>query len=163
MMINLRTRGILALLIMLAFVLSSSLLFLKSVSVPDFINLNRDRISLYEKRFDGLRKMLPARGGIGYVSDVPVGLNAAEIKGLKKDLSSEDSRKYFKKVKKAKIDYARFQYVVSPLVVSPDSAHPLLVGNFSNSDIDYWYYIADNFILVEDFGNGVMLFEDSAR
>jgi len=163
MMKNLKTRGILALLIMLAFVLSSSLLYLKSLSVPGSFKLNSDRISQYEKRFKGLRETLPARGAIGYVSDVPVGLSKADIRELKRGITGEYSRNYLKRLKEAGRERLTVQYVVSPLILYPDSSHKLVVGNFSTSDIDYREYISDNFTLVEDFGNGVMLFEDSTK
>jgi len=163
MMKNLKTRCILALLIMLAFVLSSSLLYLKSLSVPGSFKLNSDRISLYEKRFKGLRETLPARGAIGYVSDMPVGLSSSDIRELKRDSNSENNRIDIKKLEKANKDYVWFQYIVSPRVVYPGTSQKHVVGNFSTPDIDYRDYIADHFALVEDYGNGVMLFEDSTR
>jgi len=51
-------------------------------------------------------------------------------------------------------DYYLAQYALAPLVVDLSADHPIVVGNFHSSSAE----IPPNLWLVEDFGNGVMLF-----
>ena len=81
-----------------------------------------------DQRFRGLKARLPAGGVIGYLGE------------------SGDS---------ATPDYYLAQYALAPLVVDPSPHHSLVVGNFPSSRP---FAIPQDLRLVEDFGQGVMLF-----
>ena len=81
-----------------------------------------------DQRFAALKARLPARGVIGYIGE------------------SGDS---------ATPDYYLTQYALAPLVVDPSAHHSLVVGNFPSSRP---FRIPQSLRLVEDFGQGVMLF-----
>ena len=96
---------------------------------PSPRHLRSDDISnRSDKRFAALRARLPASGVIGYVG------------------STGDS---------ATPDYYLTQYALAPLVVDLSPNHSLVVGNFPSLPAAG---IPNNLRLVEDFGNGVMLF-----
>lgn len=81
-----------------------------------------------DQRFALLKARLPASGVIGYIGE------------------TGDS---------ATPDYYLTQYALAPLVVDLSSHHSLVVGNFPSSPP---VGIPQNLRLVEDFGQGVMLF-----
>ena len=105
-----------------------------------FTRHSGDPISGYEKRFTGLRQVLPGKGAVGFLSDVP----APFLKG----------------------DDARIgtlyltQYVLSPVVVYDNAQYPLVVGNFHSSPHPSPELLK---ILrlrpIANFGNGVVLFK----
>ena len=81
-----------------------------------------------DQRFAALKARLPAGGVIGYI-------------GEPGDLATPD--------------YYLTQYALAPLVVDLSPNHSLVVGNFPSSPP---FGIPQNLHLVEDFGQGVMLF-----
>ena len=92
-------------------------------------------ITIYERRFDELKKWLPEHGVVGYVSD--------ETDAIKETES-----------------YYLTQYALAPLVVVRGADRPLVVGNFGHGG-----QVAPvaNLKIVKDFGNGVVLFETATR
>ena len=96
---------------------------------PTPADVGRDNVARRsDQRFAGIRKSLPQRGIIGYVGE------------------SGDS---------ALVDYYLARYALAPLVIDRSPNHPLVAGNFPTSppkpppgDLE----------LLEDFGNGVLLF-----
>ena len=101
--------------------------------------LGRDNISLYEKRFEGLEKILPPHGIVGYISDKPITsytwMPDAEIIA----------------------QYYLTQYAVAPVVVDNSIERKLVIGNFHKRDISLPQ--DKKFTVIEDLGNGVVLFE----
>ena len=89
--------------------------------------------SLDEQRFEGVRTMLPEHGVVGYFSDVP-----------------GDVGRYYST-----------QYALAPLVVDNSTGHHFVVGNLS--DAHSTIPISHHWVLVRDFGNGVVLFENRGR
>jgi len=87
-----------------------------------------DIYSRSDQRFAVLKTRLPLRGVVGYIGE------------------SGDS---------ATPDYYLTQYALAPLVVERSSAHSFVVGNFPSLSPKG---IPLNLRLVEDFGNGVLLF-----
>lgn len=83
-----------------------------------------------DQRFAALKARLPAGGVIGYIGE------------------TGDS---------ATPDYYLTQYALAPLVVDLSPHHSLVVGNFPSSPP---FGIPQNLHLVEDFGQGVMLFAE---
>jgi hypothetical protein len=96
----------------------------------DQSQIGKDGISSYEKRFDGLRTVLPPRAIIGYVSDA-------------EPYSAE---------------YYLTQYTLAPLTVDPKQSHDLVVGNFVNKASNPKIWNGANLDLRLDLGNGVKLF-----
>ena len=81
-------------------------------------------------RFAGLRRALPERGVVGYVGE------------------ADDS---------GEADYYLAQYALVPLVVERSPDHPLVIGNFPASRLASSPATLKGFVLVRDFGNGVLL------
>jgi hypothetical protein len=99
------------------------------VQAPDPTLVRADDIAKRsDQRFAALKSRLPARGVIGYIGE------------------TGDS---------ATPDYYLTQYALAPLVVDYSSDHGMVVGNFPSS----WpSQSPPNLRLVEDFGDGVLLF-----
>lgn len=96
----------------------------------DQTRFGTDGISMYEKRFDGLRPVLPPHATVGYVSD---------------------SAPY-------DIEYYLTQYTLAPVTVDPKQSHDLVVGNFVNKASNPTTWNGANLDLSLDLGNGVKLF-----
>lgn len=95
-----------------------------------------DAMTLYERRFEELRKSLPAHGTIGYISD-----------------EAGDDGTW---------DYYRTQYALAPLVVERTAEREFVVGNFRDGD-DGKIRANYDLILLKNFGNGVMLFAKKVK
>jgi hypothetical protein len=100
-----------------------------------------DEVSRHEARLQALRRALPGHGVVGYVSDAP----AAGI-----DPASSEARQAFKR-------YLLTQYALAPLVVLRSIEAELVVGDFSAAGPD-GASTPPGFVLVKDFGQGVVLF-----
>jgi hypothetical protein len=93
-------------------------------------------------RFEDLASELPARGVVGYVSDVPVGqpLGAALYGGL--------------------------QYTLAPRLVTDQRTQPSpewVIGDFSKPLDVVQFGAKRGLTLVKDFGNGAVLYRNQAR
>jgi len=105
--------------------------------------IGRDNISSYEKRFLELKKLLPSYGLIGYITEPKV-VNAQDLKLAQT------------------VDAAEFyltQYTLSPVILSNSLKQGLVVGNFHSGIKDNSFLKDKKLILIQDFGNGVMLFK----
>jgi hypothetical protein len=113
------------------------------------LNIGRDEITLSEQRFGELRKVLPPRGVVGFVSD------EMEVNGNQEPIDKTQRGWWLApEVKK----YYLTQYALAPLIVVRGTDKPLIVGNFSNG----WNETitrAHGLTPLRDFGNGVVLFE----
>lgn len=90
----------------------------------------------YLRRFDELKKALPARGVVGYVdnrADNPLGPGY----------------------------YYAVQYALAPLVVERSTERNLVVGNFTSAAVTSQY--PANLVPIRDFGQGVILFTQRHR
>ena len=90
------------------------------------------KFAAYERRFDELRKALPGRGVVGYVSDETDEFEKTE-------------------------NYYLTQYVLAPLVVVRGADRPWVVGNFGHGGQSAAAAGA-RLTPVKDFGDGVVLF-----
>jgi hypothetical protein len=81
-------------------------------------------------RFAELRRALPERGVVGYVGE-----------GGESEVA----------------DYYLTQYALVPIVVERSLDHPLVIGNFPFSRVASSPATPKGFVLVRDFGNGVLL------
>jgi hypothetical protein len=105
--------------------------------------IGRDPVSLYEKRFDEIKKDLPAFGTIGYITD-----------------------KYYKNIgldQKAATDYYLTRYALSPVLVTSSVTHPLVIGNFHDTSAGLKTATEAGIILIKDYGNGLMLFKGKTK
>ena len=104
--------------------------------------LGTDEITLYEKRFEELKKILPSHGVVGYISN-------KEAEDIRFDAGAGE--------------YYLSQYALTPLVVAYSSNYPLVVGNFRQAVVDPQIYAGKGLVPLKDFGNGVMLFRREGR
>jgi hypothetical protein len=91
-----------------------------------------------ERRFAGLRTLLPTRGIVGYLSD--------------SGGSQESVRRYY-----------LTQYSLAPVVVAPDSNREMVVANFSSPSAIVRLADAQGLTVEKDFGNGVALLRRRPR
>lgn len=104
--------------------------------------VGRDKITLWEKRFDGLRRILPKNSIVGYVSD------------LRDDQGD--------------VEYRQVQYTLTPVLVAERLDLPLVIGNFHSETVinaaNHGEFPPDKrLILVKDYGKGVMLFRETTK
>lgn len=129
-----------AVLVLAVFALLSNLHFFRKAAGSDFAR--KDAISLYERRFEGLKGVLPPRGVVGYVSD-------HQARDIRFDAGSGD--------------FYLTQYALAPLIVVYSLEPTFIVGNFRRSTPTADFLRSRNLILLKDFGNGVMLFRNESR
>ena len=128
-------------------VLGFSLLSARTMLVAIPVGTYNDMVAAYEKRFDGLRRALPARGVIGYVSD-------SDFFG---DLYLTEYALAPRVVDRPFSGYPPF----SGSVVSGQT--PAVVGNFT-SPANIPRVAAENGLIVSrDFGSGVVLLVPETR
>jgi len=132
------TRVKIGLLLIALFASVSQLQALRSARVA-YRSLSRpDEVTLYEVRLRELKRALPARGVVGYVSDST---------GDAERPDSDQGRRAFKR-------YLLTQYALVPVVVVRSVNADLVVGDFESSD----GFRPPGFTAVRDFGKGVVLF-----
>lgn len=116
--------------------LSSALLSFGRTIVAGRSGAGQDEITMYEKRLEGLRKELPARGTVGYVTDVKPSEVLADPIHLAR--------------------YYLTQYVLSPVLVDNGYGHELIIGNFHRHPSESTAGPLQ-FGMLKDLGNGVVL------
>ncbi len=89
---------------------------------------------LMEHRLARLRQHLPARGAVGYIGDESRWDYAATFK-------------------------VAAQYVLAPLVVEDGPRHELIVGNFFDRPDPVEVARRHDLVILQDFGDGVILFK----
>lgn len=98
-----------------------------------------DIITQFEKRFERVKKILPKHGVVGYFTD--------------KKFDAAVDTKYF---------YLT-QYALSPVIVLRNTKQQLIVANVSESFNSFEFCKNNNFHLLSNFGNGIMLFSKKAK
>ncbi len=98
----------------------------------------QDEISVYQRRMELLRPVLPARGVVGYLGDPAP--------------TAEGALQHFRR-------YLLAQYSLAPLLVLEGTKAEFLVGNFYPGTTPA---PPPGFRVARDFGDGLMLFERSA-
>ena len=94
-----------------------------------------DHVTLHEMRLAELRKRLPARGVVGYVAD-----------------ESDGEEKAWRR-------FATTQYSLAPVILERTTAHELVVGVFNDPSAIPTVSAGGDLLLVEEFGEGVVLFK----
>jgi hypothetical protein len=100
----------------------------------------QDETTLYLRRFEPLRKALPAHATVGYEAD------------------SEDPLTDRQEVRR----FYLAQYALAPAILVAGSEPALVVGNYRDP-ARCRVCAAPDFVLVSDFGDGLMLFRRSSR
>jgi hypothetical protein len=132
--------------VFLAGALLYNALSLSSGSIKDLVTnpldvLNwgdKDSVTLFEKRFDGLKKILPTHGVLGYI--------------YTNDSDFNNNLNFF-----------LTQYTLTPLIIANSPNHELVVGNFYSPEIPSRIIKDNHLVCIRDFGNGVMLFKKQIR
>ncbi len=109
----------------------SCLLLFHSLIAPTDI-LKAQDISAYERRFKALRQVIPPHEAVNYITDCRTDL---------------DARFYV------------VQYSLCPVLVDNSTSHPLIVANFCSTGMNNGIIKDKNFLLLNDFGQGLMLFK----
>ena len=110
--------------------LSNGIQFFTNCKEFDAKYVGGDGITAYEKRFDGVKSILPSAGIVGYISD---------------------GQPY-------NMEFFLTQYVLSPIIIDPNQPREVVIGNFVNRAADFRTVTKMNLALRKDFGNGVKLF-----
>ncbi len=134
---SVRTKACVILIIFFALLSNIQLLTQTLTSAPRLIG--KDEITLYERRFEGLKKILPEHGVVGYLTEE----GAEEVR--------------------ANTEYFFTQYALSPVIVVKTQEPRLVVGNFSRAVSGSKVATDRNLTLLKDFGNGVMLLSNEDK
>lgn len=136
-----RSRARMAGVFLLALVsLASSALLLRETE-PIARGMGKDEITLYLRRFEALRKALPAHATVGYETD-------------SEDLLQDPG------------DVKRFylaQYALAPVILVAGVDQDLVIGNYQDPGSNCRICRSKNFVLLADLGNGLVLFRKAAR
>lgn len=97
-----------------------------------------DLVTLDQQRFTGLRAVLGPRGVVGYLDDTG---------GRPKNPRA----------------YYLTQYSLAPVVVAPDTAHELVVANFTSATSVAAVAAANGLTVVHDFNNGIALLKRTGK
>ncbi|MGO9117409.1 MAG: hypothetical protein ACLQPD_07315 [Desulfomonilaceae bacterium] len=108
------------------------------IAVTKGIN-EKDEISSFMRRFDGIKKTLPERALLGYFSDV----------------APEGTPEYGKA-------FFLTQYSLAPIIVADSPDRDLVIGDVKNPG-ESSLYKERGFTLEKDFGDGVVLFKKGTR
>ena len=138
-----RARASVALLLVLLYAGASTVRWLhRAVEWP--ARSAQDEISAYERRFQELRSVLPARGVVGYLGHPePTGATPREADAA--------ALLHFRR-------YLLAQYALAPVLLIESSGPELVVGNFDPAALPP---APAGLRVVRDFGNGLVLFRRS--
>jgi hypothetical protein len=92
--------------------------------------LRNNEIGVQDNKWNSLRRFLPQRGVIGYLSDST-----------------------------SHMEFILVQYSLAPLIVVNDTNRQYVIGNF-NDPRSHLSLMRENLDLLRDFGQGVMLFKN---
>lgn len=98
----------------------------------------KDKVSLSTRRFEGLRRILPSRGVVGYI-----GYGGQDTSGTEM--------------------YYLAQYALAPVIVDRSPDHPLVVVNFPVPVPPADRFVPPGYSIKADLGNGVLLLGKVAR
>jgi hypothetical protein len=143
MEVNYAARRQIAAFLLIAFSLSSNLFFslktLKSARGPT----GRDDIGGIEQRLEGVKRLLPRYGVVGYTSDRAVQMDDQSWHELANEEAWRECR--------------RVQYALSPLLIDLSDAHPLVIGSFRDPSAARANLARSRLVRLQDFNNGIVL------
>src|SRR5215471_7224245 len=134
-----RAKVALALLILLVFV-SDAYFALATHIFSHITTIPSDEVSLYERRLETLKQILPQRAFLGYVGDTD-------------DLRVELFMKR----------YVLTQYILAPLIIIRRADLPIVIGDFHDTHSYAVIPKRNGLVLIRDLGNGVQLFWRGAK
>jgi len=103
-----------------------------------------DEISLFEKELIPLKDALSGTNVVGYITDKRSERVLVEFDSIKK--------------------FCMMQYVISPTILINSVDSNLVIGDFKNPDnIKSQPFLRRRFLIVKDYGNGLMLFKRARR
>lgn len=120
------------------FLSNATLLRRSKAAAPTLVG--NEAVGSYLRRFEPLRRTLPAHATVGYESDL------------------EDSLSDREEVKR----FYLAQYALAPVILVAGTTRELVVGNYRDPS-RCRLCRSNDFVLAKDFGNGVMLFRKSVR
>jgi hypothetical protein len=92
-------------------------------------------VSRYERRYDGIRPLLPKHGAVGYLSD-----------------RMEPNEQFM-----------LTEYALAPLVLELSPDHEIVVGNFFDPRVGPTLARQHGLVVVRDFGRGLLLLQRAPR
>lgn len=126
-----------AILLLVILALFSNFKMLKEAITAGLLPLRMSGSMFFEKRFDAVRKELPSRGTIGYITDTDSGDNL-----------------------KRSAEYFMTQYVLAPVIVADSVAeYSVIIGNFHVNSPDSDFINANRLRVIKNFGQGILLLE----
>jgi hypothetical protein len=140
-----RLRVIIAFIIIILFTAVNGFKFWQSL--PKSIKLDglgRDSIVEWDERLDPLKKDLPERGIVGYVSE-------KDIPGLTYSDTDEES------------EYIMTQYILAPLIIVRRVNTDLVIGNFGSIDYQEEYTRKLGLVMIKNYGMGIYLFKGNPK
>lgn len=129
--------------ILLIFVIAVNVVFLTNEFDFKRRNIGTDLVTLYERRFEGMRGFLPKRGVVGYMTDQ-----------RPEDIFSDDYE-----IQK----FYLTRYALSPVIVANDIGREFVVGNFHKGIPQEKDLSNSGLVIVRDFGDGAILFKRKAE
>lgn len=117
--------------------------WLKEVVSFDPRLIGKDKITLSEKRFEGLKKVLPSRGILGFISDERV----------------QEHPDNFEQI----IKYYKTQYALSPLIILNTPHCKQVIGNFQETVIVSQTYREWNVEVLANFDGVVWLLNKNVK
>jgi len=104
-------------------------------------SLGRDEISVYLKRFEALRKTLPAHATVGYESDLEGPL-----------WDRDEARRFY-----------LTEYALAPVIIVAGTKSDVVIGNYRDPARNCRICKANDFVLIADFGDGLILFQKKTK
>jgi hypothetical protein len=104
----------------------------------DQYNKNKTDITAFEKRFERLKQLLPSVGVLGYIDDTTDPVNAS-------------------------LQYTLTRYAIAPHLLEKSARHKIVIGNFHQLPPEKALWVDQGLILINDFGDGVLLFSKRQR
>jgi hypothetical protein len=95
-------------------------------------------ITAFENRFARLIQQLPPVGVLGYIDDTTDPVNAS-------------------------LQYTLTRYALAPRLLERSKRHEMIIGNFHQLPPKKALWVDQGLILIEDFGDGVLLFSKRQR
>ena len=138
-----RAKIALALLILLVFV-SDAYFALTTHIFSHITTIPSDEVSLYERRLETLKQILPQRAFLGYVGDTYVG----DTDDLRVELFN---KRWF-----------LTRYILAPLIIIRRADLPIVIGDFHDTHSYAVIPKSNGLVLMRDLGNGVQLFRRGA-
>jgi hypothetical protein len=104
----------------------------------DQYNKTTTDITVFENRFARLIQQLPSIGVLGYIDDTTDPVNAS-------------------------LQYTLTRYALAPHLLEKSTHHEMIIGNFHKLPPKKALWVEQGLILIEDFGDGVLLFSKRQR